>query len=679
MRKKIITLILMMESVLCAGCGTGAGVVSDNSAGRMAEQEEASESFDPEKISPRDDFNGYVNAKYLMEADISENRGSFGSFMNVSEKVDEQLDKVIDGIVKGKREEYAPGSNEQLIYDVYEQTLAASTGGSFMNEEDVEEMRRTVESIWNTSTMDEFLDVCGTLYSEWGVDPICGAQIESDMHDSTAGSISIQPFSNPTGMSMKHIMLGGTNAQFAAAAFRSTLMDLGMDKEEAKARSLADAQMIIDIAMATDLERLEMISKDMSMALQTAVYKSSEEIDELCPNIGYDGLLRTMGLGRDMAGGVYLWDEGQLGMIDSLLDAEHLKQWQDMAVLCYMVSISMYLPEEYGGVPILYSNDLYARDGVKMTLPKQLGEEYVKKYRDEETVEDVKAITKAIVDEYRLMIKDSERLSAGGRKAIGKKLENMAYFIGADEAHEVDTSDAELVGHSVYDTVHRLNLHDFGERKKLLSDGVERNGFASMPPQMVNACYIPDMNAINITLAIMNEPFYSKEQSYWQNLGGIGAVVGHEISHAFDDHGMLYDMNGNYDPGWISEEDREAFEELTKEVEAYYSTQKILEVHSVDGEHTLGENLADISGMDCILRLTENNGQRKELFENYARIWAGVEKKDDVLEKLYLDVHSPGKVRVNAVVALFDPFYEIYDVKEGDAMYVAPEARIKRW
>ena len=177
----------------------------------------------------------------------------------------------------------------------------------------------------------------------------------------------------------------------------------------------------------------------------------------------------------------------------------------------------------------------------------------------------------------------------------------------------------------------------------------------------------------------MNAPFYSPDQSYWENLGGIGAVVGHEISHAFDNHGMMYDMNGNYDPSWIPDEDRKAFDEMASHIEEYYSRQKILEIHPVDGELTLGENLADISGVDCILRLTKTNEERKELLENYARVWACVSQKDGALAQLYSDVHSPAITRVNAVVALFDPFYEIYDVKEGDAMYVAPEERVTRW
>ena len=176
-------------------------------------------------------------------------------------------------------------------------------------------------------------------------------------------------------------------------------------------------------------------------------------------------------------------------------------------------------------MPLLYSNDEYAKEGVKYILAKELGEEYVKKYYDEEAVAEVTKITEAIVSEYVVMIADCDWLSAEGKTAIKAKLDNMMYFIGADEAHEIKASDAKLIGHSVYDTQHKLNIRDYEERMEMLSAGIERNGFEQMPPTMVNACYSPDMNSINITAAIMNEPFYSHDQSYWENLGGIGAVV----------------------------------------------------------------------------------------------------------------------------------------------------------
>ena len=677
MKRKHIVPVLLTSAILLQGCGSAAEEVP---VPEMQESDEQTEEvLDLSAIRPQDDFYGYVNATELADIDLEEYHGSYGSFQKISETVDDQLDEIIDEIVAGNRDAYAPGSNEQLIYDAYYQLLEASTGGESMNEEDIADMRATVDAIYNTASIEEYLEICSRLYREWDVNPIFGVSVDTDMHNSSVGSIWIQPFSNPTGMNMRNICIGGYYGETVAACFRSNMITYGMDADIAKERSVATTKMIIEIALGTDLDLMDLIEKDWTAMMQTALYKNNAQIDALCPNVGAAGILATMGLKEGQTDGMYLWDAGQLSVIDSLLTEEHLREWQDIAVLSYINSIGEMLPEEYEGAPVLYSNDRYARDGIKRMFGKEMGEEYVERYFDPKTAEAVTQITHDIVDEYIVMIDECDWMSDAGKKGITEKLDNMLYFIGADEPHTIDPKDADLIGHSVYDSRHRLQIRKYEEQLELLNDGVERNGFVNMAPQTVNACYSPDMNVINITAAIMNPPFYSPEQSYWENLGGIGAVVGHEISHAFDNYGVQFDKDGNYDPEWIPESDRKAFDEMAAKVEEYYSKQTILEVHPVDGKLTLGENLADISGIDCILRLTKNNEQRKELFENYAEIWAGVSPKDGVLRQLYMDEHSPEIVRVNAVVALFDPFYEIYDVKEGDPMYVAPQDRVTRW
>ena len=673
--KKRVAAMLLMTSVLLSGCGSA---VPEEF---MEEEQETDEEviLDPASIRPQDDFNGYVNAEYLMSVDLDEHSGSYGSFEAVQDMVDEQLEGIIEEILNGDRASYASGSNEQLIYDAYYQLLEASCGGEFMNEEDVSDMLATIERIQNTQTIEAFLELSGELYKTWNANPIFGLSVDSDMHNSSAGSIWLEPFSDPGGQKLKQICVGGRMGQTVAMYYRIALSDSGMNADEAKERSVATARMIIDIAQATDLDLIDRMEKDWSVAMQTAQYKTAAEVDAICPNVGMAGLLKTMGLPADAADGVYLWDAGQLAKIDSLLTEEHLKEWQDIALMAYRSSIGDLLTEDYGGHPVLYSNNKYALDGVKFILGKELGEEYTERYYDEQTVEAVCEITKQITEEYKVMIDECDWLSAEGKSAIRGKLDHMMYFIGADEPHTVDPKDAALIGHSVYDTQRRFNSRDYEERMDVLQNGVERNGFQNMAPMSVNACYSPDMNAINITPAIMNPPFYSPEQTDAENLGGIGAVVGHEISHAFDNHGMLFDSNGNYEPDWMPQEDRDAFDAMAAQIEEYYSRQMIMGIHPVDGELTLGENLADISGVDCILRLAKTNEERKELLENYARVWACVSQKDGALAQLYSDVHSPAITRVNAVVALFDPFYEIYDVKEGDAMYVAPEERVTRW
>ncbi|MCR4585884.1 MAG: M13 family metallopeptidase [Lachnospiraceae bacterium] len=675
MKRNRLIMLILAAALTLNGCGA---VVQKPEESEAAE--EAIVEVKPEEIRAQDDFYGYINAGSLMETDLDElKRGAGGSFQSAVELVDEQLDGIIKEIADGSKT-YREGSNEQLIRDVYMQELEASTGGSFMDEKDIESMNEVVGKIMAAEDIGDFLELCGELESEWEVNPVFGTRVDADIKNSSAGSIQILPFESPVGGKLKQLAVGGENAQGAAAGIRRVLLDQGAGSDEAKERSLNCIRLIMDIAYDSDHELSDMIAKDWMKLMQFAIYRTNEEIDELCPNVGIDGILRSMGIKRRVTDGVYLLDEKQLATIDSLLTEEHLQEWKDIAAVSFIQSLGDMLPKEYGGMPMLFSNDKYALQQVKMKLAKELGEEYVKRYYDSEAVEAVTKMTDDIVKEYIVMIDGCEWLSAAGKKAIKEKLENMRYFIGAELQPDGSTDTAFTVGDTVYETTRNIHIRDHGRRIKLLEKGMERNGFERMAPMTVNACYLPEINSINITMAIINSrPFYDKDASYAANLGGIGAVIGHEISHAFDDHGMMYDKDGNYRPEWISEADRRAFDEMADKVAAYYSGQLVLKVHPVDGRKTLGENLADISGLDCVLRLAENDSQRREIFESYAKIWSGICPKDAGLSQLHDDVHSPEKIRVNAVVPLFDAFYEIYDVHEGDAMYLAPEDRVRRW
>lgn len=176
----------------------------------------------------------------------------------------------------------------------------------------------------------------------------------------------------------------------------------------------------------------------------------------------------------------------------------------------------------------------------------------------------------------------------------------------------------------------------------------------------------------------MNKGLFDEDEDYATNLGGIGALIGHEISHAFDSKGVKFDAHGNFVPDAMPQEDIKAFKDLQDKAIAYYSSFKILGSH-VDGKLTLGENLADISGLQCVISIAGDPESQKKAFEAFARMWEQLLTDTKAKEYLTEDVHSPHSVRVNAAVALFDEFYEIYGVKEGDPMYVAPENRIRRW
>ena len=255
----------------------------------------------------------------------------------------------------------------------------------------------------------------------------------------------------------------------------------------------------------------------------------------------------------------------------------------------------------------------------------------------------------------------------------------MPCFVGADVPREPDPANAAQIGRSLLETEIRVNVIGFQGMLEEIGEPAGRNGFAMMSPQEVNACYDPQGNCFNITAAILNPPFYDPEADDATNLGGIGTVIGHEISHAFDDNGMKYDADGAFRPDWMPQADIDAFKVKQECTIDYYSKFRVLDTYAVRGRLTLGENLADISGVQCALSIAKTPDKQKLVFENYANIWKELSLDSDAKDQISTDVHSPGPVRVNAVVACFDEFYDIYDVQEGDKLYVAPADRIRRW
>lgn len=211
-----------------------------------------------------------------------------------------------------------------------------------------------------------------------------------------------------------------------------------------------------------------------------------------------------------------------------------------------------------------------------------------------------------------------------------------------------------------------------------------------MTPQTVNAYYNPTLNEIVFPAAILQPPFFDVQAPDALNYGGIGAVIGHEISHAFDDQGSRYDGEGNLN-NWWTEADRKAFEELTQRLIAQYSQYEPLPGKKVKGDFTLGENIADLSGLSIAYRAFQMAKQGKEpekvagwtsnqlFFVGWSRVWQRKYREDEMLRRLLTDPHSPSQYRANGPVANIDAFYDAFSVKEGDLLYKPVSERIRIW
>ncbi|MBP3266695.1 MAG: hypothetical protein J6L84_07050, partial [Clostridiales bacterium] len=380
MRRSKAAASLLAFVVLLSGCTMAPPVTEET-------EETSVEVYDFEGIRAQDDFYGFINAETLLTCDIEDTHGMGGPVSEIDIEISDRLEGIIHEIVNGDRDSYAPGSNEQLIYDYYYQALEASTGGSFASEDDIAYVNDVISGILSVSTIDEYLTMCGDLYTNWGVDPIIGGGVDTDLANSSAGSVLLEPFSSPDGSTLENIGKGGTYAQVLASSIRMVLIDFGVDPEEAEQRSVADASLVLDIAYGTDIELIKALEEDFSESMNRALFRTNDEIDALCPNIGIDGFMKTLGMDGNPKDGVYIWDEGQLATIDSLLTDENLECWKDIAILRFVREVVDYLPDELGGSEVLYENDYYAIRNVEQVLDTELGEEYAERYLDEQTVE----------------------------------------------------------------------------------------------------------------------------------------------------------------------------------------------------------------------------------------------------------------------------------------------------
>lgn len=311
-----------------------------------------------------------------------------------------------------------------------------------------------------------------------------------------------------------------------------------------------------------------------------------------------------------------------------------------------------------------------------------LGKVYSEKYGSSQIKSDVENMIKNIIANYKVRINKLDWMSDETKKRAIEKLNNMAIHVAYPDKWE-DYSKLNLKsydeGGSLYQNI--LDLSDFYEEKNIakLNSKVNKDEFACSL-QTTNAFYNPQNNSITIPMSILKEPLYYPNGSKEQNYGAIGAIIAHEITHAFDNNGSKYDSDGNL-KDWWSQEDYEKFNEKVKKVRAYYSTVQMDDGTYVNGDITVGEDISDVGGFTCVLDIINGmeNPDYKAFFESFARMWRDKYTQEALTNLVKFDEHPVGKVRANITLGQFEEFYKAYGVTPNDKMYIKPEDRVQIW
>lgn len=306
---------------------------------------------------------------------------------------------------------------------------------------------------------------------------------------------------------------------------------------------------------------------------------------------------------------------------------------------------------------------------------------YGRKYFGEEAKTDVTGMIDKIKNVYRGRLQQNDWLTEGTRNKAIEKLDKMKVFVGYQEDVDPGTKELHLDSNKSFFELSE-DIAQFGKRYTIdhFDDPIDKNKWSGSAFD-INAYYNPESNSINFPAGILQASFYDKNQSTEKNYGGIGVVIGHEITHAFDSNGADYDENGDMH-NWWTKADTKAFD---KRIKAFEDQWNGLEIYGtkVNGKLTVTENVADAGGLSSTLQVLKTEMTKpnlKDYFENYADIWKQKASLQYNKYTMVQDVHAPNELRVNQQLKNLPEFYEAYpQIKEGDAMYLAPSKRISLW
>ncbi|MBR2682707.1 MAG: M13 family metallopeptidase [Atopobiaceae bacterium] len=412
-----------------------------------------------------------------------------------------------------------------------------------------------------------------------------------------------------------------------------------------------------------------------------------DEIKGLVKTYPLFKLLESRGFGDSQI--INTGREGQLEVLDELWTEENFPKLKNFFIARYAMNVVDWLDEEsYEMYMNTFNSDIgrtsledEAYATVKAYLPGPLAQAYVETYDFAPTKERITALCKDAIQTYRELFARQDWLSDQAKESFNKKLDNMQINAVYPDKWK-DYSGLDLAGRSYYECRSAIAAYMMQMEANNVGKPVDRDIWKVEDVLDGNAMYSGQTNSINIFLGILEGNFYQPDMTDEEMYASIGSVIFHELSHAFDPRGVLYDENGNAkgEPLW-TEADRAEYDRRGEKLVNYFNNIVVCEGKNANGDLYEGEVIADISGIEACLLAVEDDKDfdYDQFFRTYAELWREVGYPKDELDLVDDDLHAPAYLRTNVTLQQFDEFLETYDIKEGDNMYLAPEDRILVW
>lgn len=631
-----------------------------------------------EKPSLKDDFYTNVNYEYLKNTEIEEGKTSNGNFEELTKKSSDE----IKAIIKDLNDNYSnlkDGSDEKKLIDFYNMALDFETRDKL----GISPIKDKLNAIKNVKNIKELTNLMKDNILKNGAG-LYSFGVLQDKKNSDNQVLYIVP--TPIGLSQE-MYEDNEFAQNVRKAYLEYMKDLfiyiGYNEIEAneKANKVFDLEKELVLAK---LSKEEQIDQSLTYNVYTL-----EELEKLTNNLDYVGVLKNLKI--DKTSKIIVTDVKFMEKLNKEYNEENLETIKSLLELKTIASNVMKLSKDlikigakyiqvYTGFYYIEKDEEYAYNLTLANFNELLGKLYVEKNFSKETKEDVIKMVNKIIKTYEKRISNLDWLTENTKEKALKKLETLNVKIGFPDKFK-DYSKLTVKtykdGGNLIKVIDELDLLSVEENLNELDKKPDKTKWY-MTPQTVNAYYSSLTNEIVFTAAILQSPFYSPNASLEENLGAIGSIIGHEISHAFDSTGAQFDEKGNINNWWTEEDYKEFLTKVDKAAEIY-SKLEVVPGYFVDGKISTGEIMADLGGLQVVVDIAkEENLDLKKLFESYAKVWRSVNTKESIISSL-TDEHPYGKYRANNILNLIDEFYETYNIKENDKMYVKPEDRLKVW
>lgn len=628
----------------------------------------------------KDDLYATVNKTYLDASVIKPGRTGAGTFNDLTDKSDADVAALITELTTSGKT-YTKGTPEQKIVDLYQSVMDWDA----RNAAGVTPLKPYLDAIDGAKSLDELMQAHHKIANELGISTLLGFSLTVDMKDS---SRYILYFYTPTGtLTKENYAANGGKEKEAYLRYLTTLGSLsGRDETQAA----ADANTVWEAERAVSAKQLsqqDRINVDKIYNLYTM-----QQLKDLFPELDMDAVLKESGL--KVEDKIMVQDTGALAAYAPFLTQAQLPTAKLLARLSLINSYSGALSKsftdasntfnaDYIGVQGTQTDEEIAAITVQQLLSDYLGKLYIERHFSAQAKADVTKMVKDFISVYKSRIQKLDWMSASTKQKATEKLDAMGINIGYpdnwDSVADDVTFSSPKDGGSYFNNLVALQKATMAWMTGLQGKPVDKTMWVTSA-YTVNAYYNPTSNDITFPAGILQAPFYDVNAKTEQNLGGIGYVIAHEITHAFDNNGAKFDKNGNATDWWTAE-DYAAFQKLCDKAIAFYDGQESAPGITCNGTLTLSENIADLGGAACVTEVAQQLSQpdMKLLYSSMANVWCSSYSREMQQYLQQLDVHAPHKLRANRVVQSCDAFYTAFDIQPGDGMYLAPEDRISIW